>query len=82
MGAGDVKLLAAAGSFLGPYGALVGGLSTLLAGGVLAIAMFLGRRFEDWRAARLCLPKTLDPKASHLPYSLAISAGVLLAVLR
>ncbi len=37
MGAGDVKLLGVAGAFLGPYGALVAGLMTFIAGAVLGI---------------------------------------------
>jgi prepilin peptidase CpaA len=81
MGAGDVKLLAAAGSFLGPYGALLAGIFTLLAGGVLGVGMVLWRRIEDRRTSRLPLPKAPDPNASYVPYSLAISVGVLAAVL-
>lgn len=38
MGAGDVKLLAVAGAFLGPEGALVAGLGTFMAGAVLGLA--------------------------------------------
>ena len=46
MAAGDVKLLAVAGAFLGPEGALVAGLGTLMAGAVLGLAWLA------WRAVR------------------------------
>jgi prepilin peptidase CpaA len=46
MGAGDVKLLAAVGAFLGPQGAFYAALFTLLAGGLGAISYVL------WRALR------------------------------
>jgi prepilin peptidase CpaA len=46
MGAGDVKLLAAVGAFLGPQGALLAALYSLLAGGFAAIGHVL------WQAVR------------------------------
>jgi len=39
VGAGDVKLLAACGAWLGPYGAFLAGLFGLLGGGLLAFAL-------------------------------------------
>jgi prepilin peptidase CpaA len=41
MGAGDVKLMAAIGTFLGPLDTLGAGLSSVLAGGVLALLVAL-----------------------------------------
>jgi prepilin peptidase CpaA len=41
VGGGDVKLLAALGAWLGPWGVLVGGLYGIALGGALAIAMAL-----------------------------------------
>jgi len=41
MGAGDVKLMAMVGAFLGPWHTLMAVLATFLAGGVLAIAFLL-----------------------------------------
>jgi prepilin peptidase CpaA len=49
MGAGDVKLLAVVGTFLGPMGAVYAALATLLAGGVGAIG------YVTWRVLRACL---------------------------
>jgi prepilin peptidase CpaA len=43
-GAGDVKLLAAAGAFLGPADTLYAFLYTAIAGGVLAVAVAIRRR--------------------------------------
>ncbi len=39
VGAGDVKLLAACGAWLGPYGAFLAGLFGLLGGGLLALGI-------------------------------------------
>jgi prepilin peptidase CpaA len=44
MGAGDVKLMAMVGAFLGPYQALVAVLFTFIAGGVAALAFAIHRR--------------------------------------
>lgn len=41
MGAGDVKLMAAIGAFLGPFDTLGAGLASVLAGGVLALLVAL-----------------------------------------
>jgi len=43
MGAGDVKLLAAVGSFFGPSGALLAGIFTLVAGALLGLAVIACR---------------------------------------
>ena len=50
MGAGDVKLLAVAGAFLGPHGALMAGLFTFIAGAVLGLF---------WIAHRLLRPSVI-----------------------
>lgn len=44
MGGGDVKLLTAAGAFLGPYRTFIALLATALVGGVLAIVVSLRHR--------------------------------------
>lgn len=78
-GAGDAKLLAALGPYVGPAGVLPVLLYTLLAGGVLALIASAWRhanRWPAWRAA--CAPRAAGPAApARLPYALAISAGAL-----
>jgi prepilin peptidase CpaA len=44
MGAGDVKLMAMVGAFLGPAGAFWAVLATFVAGGILAVAMLVWKR--------------------------------------
>jgi prepilin peptidase CpaA len=46
MGAGDVKLLGVVGSFLGPWGTVVAGMSTMMAGAVLGITAILWNRLK------------------------------------
>ena len=86
MGAGDVKLMGAAGSMLGPIGALMATGLTLVAGFFLALAALSLRYFEfqfiAWRAARgvqgdVRIPSLLVEKdnASRIPYAAAIAAG-------
>lgn len=82
MGAGDVKLLAATGSFLGLKGALLAGVCTLVAGAALGLIVMLHRFLRASTRARG--PVELAPADSapvQLPYSLAISVGALTAVI-
>lgn len=79
MGAGDVKLFAAAGAWLGPDLLPEAALATALAGGVLALV---------WMARRLALRLTgqvpalgrlwtaLERRPVSVPYGLAIAGGV------
>jgi prepilin peptidase CpaA len=94
MGAGDVKLMAAAGTFLGPSGALAAALYAYALGGLLTLAyawrahaltrLFLNLRiFAYASAARIAggsAPSAEDLPLTQLraPYALAIAAGVLL----
>ena len=90
LGAGDVKLFAAAAAWLGPVGALRAAALTALAGGLLAGGMLLvadGPRLAVARVARaLHDPRALRldgaPHATRLPYALAIAIGVLAALWR
>lgn len=82
MGAGDVKLMAAVGSILGPAGVFTAALYSALAGGIYAL-------FVLWRhgvllnavygLAPAAAPRTGLPS---LCYGVAISLGTVLAVLR
>jgi prepilin peptidase CpaA len=83
MGAGDVKLLAAAGTFLGPQGALLAGALTLGAGGLLALFLLAWCALVRVVNGRLSIARTgLAPPAAtrlELPYSVAIAVGTLIA---
>lgn len=85
MGAGDVKLLAAVGAFLGPRGALIAALLSLLAGGLGAIT------YVFWRAVRASASTLVREgvaaagvsawiaaqlaRRSRLPFALPIAVG-------
>jgi prepilin peptidase CpaA len=79
MGAGDVKLMAAAGAFLGPYNAFFAAMLTLAAGAVFGLALLA------WRAIALRTSSgamASDPPLGGIgkerfPYAAAIAAGVL-----
>src|SRR5258706_4915479 len=58
MGAGDVKLLAALGAWLGPSGALRLAAATALAGGLVAIAVTLHSRYLRTAIRNLLLLST------------------------
>lgn len=97
MGAGDVKLMAMVGSFLGPMSGLGAVLTTLVVGGALAIVVALWRGIfkETLTNIRfvltLALFKTLSgggvqlerlPTSSgNLPYAVAIAMGTLIHLL-
>jgi prepilin peptidase CpaA len=96
MGAGDVKLMAAIGSLVGPGHAVVVLLATAICGGVMAIFYAVYRRRFGatvrnlgsvlWFHARSGLQThpelNLDnPTALRMPYGLAIATGTLYAFL-
>jgi len=87
MGAGDVKLMAAAGAFLGPLHALLAAAMALMAGAVLAVFIIA------WRLVEPRSPLHSSPSAEatstwrtvaalstvgkeRFPYALAIAGGV------
>jgi prepilin peptidase CpaA len=98
MGAGDVKLMATVGSFLGAGAAFTTILLTLAAGGCLAVVYaLLGRQLKKllanvWfmltdivvRTTNRQAPRALAPtqSAGGLPYAVAIAVGTLLYVLK
>ena len=91
MGAGDVKLMAMVGSFIGFPAILTATLYTLVAGGVLAMLFMLGRGVAAQALANLRYILTslalrvstgqggriepLQQTAARLPYALAIAIG-------
>ena len=96
MGAGDVKLLGIVGCFLGPWGAVVAGMSTMIAGAVIGIAVIAWRCIApvfDIGEAQLLGPletgerTTLVARSSghrgevtYIPYAPAIAAGTIVAL--
>jgi len=87
LGAGDVKLFAAAATFLGARAAVEGALYAALYGGVLAAAFMVANSgwsataFRIGHAAHLPMLLRQEPGAHgrRLPYALAMAAGVLSA---
>lgn len=90
-GAGDVKLLAAAGALLGPEDTLFAFLNTAIAGGVLALAVALYRRrlsrtlgltarlvADGGRASAEIESPATDNRFAYAP---AIAVGVMLVAL-
>jgi prepilin peptidase CpaA len=92
MGAGDVKLLGAVGSFLGPHGVFMAFLSTALVGGVLSLAVILRRRgvrgtttyfqstmYTAAAARTIALPEGAERES--ICYGVAIAIGSCLSML-
>jgi len=91
MGAGDVKLMAMVGGFFGPVGAAGVVLTTLVAGGILAVgvALWSGALRHTMANVRILVTQTifktfrdgvvqtdaLSSSAGDLPYAVAIAAG-------
>jgi prepilin peptidase CpaA len=95
MGAGDVKLLAAIGAWLGPIGALWTALYGAIAGGILALFVALTRgyattalrnvgtilRLWSMTGVQPVEGLTLADKSSvRVPYALPLAAGTLLTL--
>lgn len=90
VGAGDVKLLAAVGTLIGPYGALVSGIFAMVIGGVYALCAMWYR----WGLSELIIRLAVAAQGAllkggtswmqdlalpfRLRYGLAIAAGTLL----
>jgi prepilin peptidase CpaA len=97
LGAGDVKLLAMIGAFLGPQQVLGAALLAMLAGGVLglSVALYRGELRRVLDNVRTMLVHTLlrgvagerlavasaPGNTGQLPYALAIAAGTVLQLL-
>jgi prepilin peptidase CpaA len=96
MGAGDVKLMAAVGAFLGPSATLWAAAFTMIVGGAMAVAILLHHRGLGQLARRyfttlnfLAVTGTLshagpregEAAARRFPCALAIGLGTLWAIL-
>ena len=93
MGAGDVKLMAMVGAFLGPNDVLGAVLATFIAGGVMALVVVLRSRqlvnllqniklillggLVKMSAGQLPLMNDLPVSVGKLPYAVAITVGTL-----
>jgi prepilin peptidase CpaA len=76
LGAGDVKLFAAAAAWLGPAAIWPASLYSALAGAVLAAAWLIQGRLARTRPTRV----TSAARDRRLPYGVAVAAGVLAVV--
>jgi prepilin peptidase CpaA len=97
MGAGDVKLMAMVGAFIGAGPVVWAALCTLIAGGVLSLVYMLGRGVAtqtlgnvrallfDWTvrigSGQGIRVSPLENTAVRLPYALAIALGTLASLL-
>ena len=96
MGAGDVKLMGAVGSILGPQGVFIAFLYSAIAGGVYALFVLARSRVLKQTAGRYgfmlrgylvtgqltYLSPAAEEKLPRLCYGVAISLGTILSVLR
>lgn len=87
MGAGDVKLMAAIGSFIGPMAALTAACMALVVGGAIAGVMILRsgeladiyRRYMVMVSTRVFVPAEAGSVARRrFPFSLSIAVGTLI----
>lgn len=90
-GAGDVKLMAAVGAFLGPGATFLAVLLTLVAGGIVAIALVVSRTagsrrqfveapLTDGRAVDVAPPSWSSIRKERFPYAVAIAIGTIAAM--
>lgn len=88
MGAGDVKLMAMCGAFLGPVHVAVAAALSLVIGGVIGVACFVGQaapRSRDMADTERPPAGTgtvaEGPTSLHsIPYAIAIAAGVVVTL--
>ena len=90
MGAGDVKMFAAAAAWLGPGGAWRAALVAAVAGGVLSLAALLVQRRMREGLERVAMSVSMfslaplgkvvpdQQRKSYLPYGVALACGALL----
>ncbi len=74
---GDVKLLAVVGCFMGPWGAVIAGLATMMVGAVFGIVVIAWRRIRP--ALDVPAMQLPDSEITTIAYAPAIAAGTLIA---
>jgi prepilin peptidase CpaA len=92
MAAGDIKLMAAAGAFLGPVGALLAAAFSLMTGSLMALGVLaqrrglrqglahIGRQLAACGMTGVWITAPPDtPAAQRFPYAIAIACGCLAA---
>ena len=82
LGAGDVKLFAAIGAWLGPTATFNAALVTAMVGGVMALYALAMRRLAlvpSFRSVKVTASPTGDgvSRSGHVPYGVAMAAGAL-----
>ena len=88
LGAGDVKLMAMCGAFLGPLQVAVTSVASLLVGGVIGVLLATWQFSaddedyvnDDSRSASIPAVGQQTIPAASIPYAAAIFAGVLVAI--
>ena len=88
LGAGDVKLMAMCGAFLGPLQVVIASVASLLVGGVIGVVWAFWQFSaggedhveDDGPSAVLPVDGNQVTASSAIPYALAISAGVVIAL--
>jgi prepilin peptidase CpaA len=90
MGAGDVKLFAAASTWLGPGGAWRAALLAALVGGVLSLGVLVWQRRARQGVERVAMSLSMlsltplgrltpgEARTAYLPYGVALACGALL----
>ncbi len=82
MGAGDVKLMAAVGAYLGPVAAVNAIAWTVIIGGVLGFAYLIRRMAPVIAPVLIRYTKAEGTHLNYVPYGVAIAAGSLACQVR
>ena len=96
MGAGDVKLLGVVGCILGPWGAVVAGMATMMAGAIFGTTVIVWQRMRPTlqsyvaqftspsdiggHAASVSRSLEHQNRATYIPYAPAIAVGTMAAL--
>jgi prepilin peptidase CpaA len=85
MGAGDVKLMASVGTFLGASDAFVAGAVTLVVGAVFGCGVVVLKQFRTWGAANDVVEVQSAAPANvwelEFPYAAAVAIGTVAALI-